>query len=123
MFAEQVRWMNEIGGLTACNARSKTSSSTLYSWAESRPWASPFVTDPAMRSEVVATIDIASIDDGGVDANQICAALRSNGVVDTDSYRKLGRNQLRVGTFPAIDPSDVEALTRCIDHVVDRLRG
>ena len=123
MFAEQVRWMNEIGGLAACNARSKASSSTLYSWAESRPWASPFVTDPAMRSEVVATIDIASIDDGGVDANQVCAALRANGVVDTDSYRKLGRNQLRVGTFPAIDPADVEALTRCIDHVVDRLRG
>ena len=123
MFAEQVRWMNEIGGLAACNARSKTSSSTLYSWAESRTWASPFVTDPAMRSEVVATIDIASIDDGGVDANQICAALRANGVVDTDSYRKLGRNQLRVGTFPAIDPDDVDALTRCIDHVVDRLRG
>ena len=76
-----------------------------------------------MRSEVVATIDIAAPDSGGVDANQICAVLRANGIVDTDSYRKLGRNQLRVGTFPAIDPADVEALTRCVDHVVDRLRG
>ncbi len=123
MFAEQIRWMNEIGGLAACNARSRTSSGTLYSWAESREWASPFVADPAMRSEVVATIDIASADDGGVDANQICAALRANGIVDTDSYRKLGRNQLRVGTFPSIDPDDVEALTICVDHVVERLRG
>jgi phosphoserine aminotransferase len=123
MFAEQVRWMNEIGGLTACNSRSRASSSTLYSWAESRDWASPFVADPAMRSEVVTTIDIASAEDGGVDANQISAALRANGIVDTDSYRKLGRNQLRVGTFPAVDPDDVDALTRCIDHVVDRLRG
>ena len=123
MFAEQVRWMNEIGGLAACNARSKNSSSILYSWAESRGWASPFVADPSMRSEVVATIDIVAPADGGVDANQICAVLRANGIVDTDSYRKLGRNQLRVGTFPAIDPSDVEALTRCVDHVVERLRG
>ena len=123
MFAEQVRWMNEIGGLAACNARSKNSSSILYSWAESRSWASPFVADPSMRSEVVATIDIVAPADGGVDANQICAVLRANGIVDTDSYRKLGRNQLRVGTFPAIDPSDVEALTRCVDHVVERLRG
>jgi phosphoserine aminotransferase len=123
MFAEQVRWMNEIGGLAACNARSKSSSSILYSWAESRSWASPFVADPSMRSEVVATIDIVAPADGGVDANQICAVLRANGIVDTDSYRKLGRNQLRVGTFPAIDPSDVEALTRCVDHVVERLRG
>ena len=123
MFAEQVRWMNEIGGLAACNARAKNSSSILYAWAESRSWASPFVADPSMRSEVVATIDIVAPADGGVDANQICAVLRANGIVDTDSYRKLGRNQLRVGTFPAIDPSDVEALTRCVDHVVERLRG
>jgi phosphoserine aminotransferase len=95
----------------------------MYSWAESRPWASPFVADPAQRSDVVATIDIASPADGGVDANDICAALRANGVVDTDSYRKLGRNQLRVGLFPAVDPADVQALTRCIDAVVDELKS
>ena len=81
------------------------------------------VADPAQRSEVVGTIDIASPDAGGVDANQVCAALRANGVVDTDSYRKLGRNQLRVGMFPAVDPADVESLTRCIDVVVDALKA
>ncbi|MFM9037521.1 MAG: phosphoserine transaminase [Actinomycetota bacterium] len=123
MFESQVRWMNEIGGLAACNARSKKSSSVLYEWAESREWARPFVTDPAMRSEVVGTIDISSAADGGVDANDVCAALRVNGVVDTDSYRKLGRNQLRVGMFPAIEPDDVSALTRCIDVVVEALIG
>ena len=90
----------------------------MYSWAESRDFATPFVTDVAMRSDVVATIDI-----DGVDANQVSAILRANGVVDTDSYRKLGRNQLRVGMFPAIDPSDIAALTRCIDVVVDHLRS
>jgi len=76
-----------------------------------------------MRSQVVGTIDIASPDEGGVDANQICAALRANGILDTDSYRKLGRNQLRVGMFPAVEPDDVVALTRCVDQVVERLRG
>ena len=123
MLEAQVKWMNEIGGLSACNARSAKSSSILYSWAESREWASPFVSNPAERSQVVGTIDIASPADGGVDANDICAALRANGVVDTDSYRKLGRNQLRVGMFPAIDPEDVQALTACIDVVVEALRG
>jgi phosphoserine aminotransferase len=123
MLEAQVQWMNKIGGLSACNARSAKSSSTLYSWAESREWASPFVSNPAERSQVVGTIDIASPADGGVDANDICAALRANGVVDTDSYRKLGRNQLRVGMFPAIDPEDVQALTACIDVVVEALRG
>ncbi len=116
MLAEQIDWMNSIGGLTACNERSRRSSSTLYSWAEAREWATPFVADPAHRSHVVGTIDVT-----GVDANDVCAALRANGVVDTDSYRKLGRNQLRVGMFPAIDPDDVAALTACIDHVVERL--
>jgi phosphoserine aminotransferase len=123
MFEAQVRWMNEIGGLAACNGRSKKSSDILYAWAESRSWANPFVADPAMRSHVVGTIDINSPADGGVDANDVCAALRANGVVDTDSYRKLGRNQLRVGMFPAVDPDDVSALTACIDVVVDALRG
>jgi phosphoserine aminotransferase len=123
MLDAQVKWMNEIGGLSACNARSAKSSSNLYSWAESREWATPFVSNPAQRSQVVGTVDIASPADGGVDANDICAALRANGVVDTDSYRKLGRNQLRVGMFPAIDPEDVQALTACIDVVVEALRG
>jgi phosphoserine aminotransferase len=88
----------------------------MYEWAEARDFATPFVADPAMRSNVVSTIDL-----DGVDANEVCAALRANGVVDTDSYRKLGRNQIRVGMFPAIDPSDVAQLTRCIDYVVDNL--
>lgn len=123
LFEDQVRWMNELGGLGACNSRSKASSDLLYAWADSKSWASPFVIDPAMRSHVVGTIDLAAPSDGGVDANDVCAALRANGVVDTDSYRKLGRNQLRVGMFPAVDPDDVGALTRCIDVVVDALRG
>jgi phosphoserine aminotransferase len=121
MLDEQIKWMLEHGGLEWCNKRSATSAATLYGWAESRSWASPFVTDPAKRSAVVGTIDIASPDAGGVDAAHINAALRAHGIVDTDSYRKLGRNQLRVGMFPAIDPADVEALTRCIDLVVEAL--
>jgi phosphoserine aminotransferase len=119
MLDAQLRWMNDQGGLDWCVARSRTSADTLYSWAESREWATPFVSDPHKRSAVVGTIDL----DERISADHVCAALRANGVVDTDSYRKLGRNQLRVGMFPAIDPADVEALTRCIDHVVDQLDG
>ena len=115
---EQIQWMLGLGGLAAANARSVQSSAALYSWAADQDWATPFVSDPAMRSQVVGTIDIT-----GVDANDVCAALRANGVVDTDSYRKLGRNQLRVGMVPAVDPDDVVALTACIDHVVGALRG
>ena len=115
---EQIQWMLGLGGLAAVNARSVESSTALYRWALDREWAAPFVTDPAMRSQVVGTIDIT-----GVDANDICAALRANGVVDTDSYRKLGRNQLRVGMFPAVDADDVVKLTACIDYVVGALRG
>ncbi|MFM8483468.1 MAG: phosphoserine transaminase [Actinomycetota bacterium] len=122
LLESQLRWMNELGGLAACNARCRQSASIIYSWAESRPWATPFVADPAQRSEVVATIDITTASDGGVDANDICAALLANGIVDTDSYRKLGRNQLRIGMFPAVEPDDVRALTACIDAVVERLR-
>ena len=118
MLDEQIRWMLGLGGLAAVNARSVASSGTLYDWAAARDWATPFVTDPAKRSQVVGTIDLT-----GVDANDVSAALRANGVVDTDSYRKLGRNQLRIGMFPAVDPDDVGALTACIDHVVDELRG
>jgi len=123
MLDAQLQWMLALGGLTQMNLRSAESAATLYGWAEDRKWATPFVADPAKRSEVVGTIDLMSKDDGGVDANDVCAALRANGVVDTDSYRKLGRNQLRVGMFPAVDPTDVAALTACIDHVVSALQG
>ena len=119
---QQVQWMLGNGGLTWCQARSTESSSTLYSWADARDWASPFVADPAKRSAVVGTIDLVGAADGGVQADDVCAALRANGIVDTDSYRKLGRNQLRIGMFPSVDPADVERLTRCIDFVVDVLR-
>ncbi len=113
---EQIRWMLDQGGLAWCNQRSLTSAGILYSWAEARPWAAPFVADPTKRSAVVGTIDIE-----GVAATDVCTALRANHIVDTDSYRKLGRNQLRVGMFPAVEPSDVEALTACIDFVVEAL--
>ena len=116
MFDDQLRWMNENGGLPFAAGRSAESARILYSWAESRPFAMPFVKDVTQRSNVVGTIDIE-----GTDANEICRILRANGVVDTDSYRKLGRNQLRIGMFPAIEPSDVAQLTRCIDAVVEHL--
>ncbi len=116
MLDDQLKWMNSHGGLSWTSSRCKQSADVMYSWAESRAWATPFVADPAKRSHVVATIDL-----DGVDANTVSAVLRENGVVDTESYRKLGRNQLRVGMFPAIEPSDVEQLTRCIDVVVDHL--
>jgi phosphoserine aminotransferase len=119
MLDAQLRWMNGHGGLEWCAERSDTSAATLYGWAESRAWATPFVTDPAKRSTVVGTIDLGD----AVSADDVCAALRANGIFDTDSYRKLGRNQLRVGMFPAIEPADVEALTTCIDHVVGELGG
>jgi phosphoserine aminotransferase len=123
LLESQIRWMNSLGGLTACNARCRESASIVYDWAESRPWTTPFVSNPQQRSEVVATIDVSLPADGGVDANDICAALRANGIVDTDSYRKLGRNQLRIGMFPAVDPDDVRALTACIDVVFGELAG
>ena len=113
---EQIKWMLSNGGLSWCAARSKESSDHLYSWAASKSWASPFVTDASKRSTVVGTIDL-----DGVEASDINAALRANGIVDTDSYRKLGRNQLRIGMFPAIDPDDVRQLTKCIDFVAGEL--
>lgn len=115
---QQIEWINNNGGLAWAASRCDTSADTMYSWAEASAYATPFVTDPTMRSSVVATIDI---DDTVVDANVVAAVLRANGIVDTDSYRKLGRNQLRIALFPAIDPEDVAALTRCIDHVVNEL--
>jgi phosphoserine aminotransferase len=114
---EQLQWMLRNGGLAWANQRSAQSSQTLYRWADAREWATPFVIDPAKRSQVVGTIDLT-----GVDANDVCTALRANGIVDTDSYRKLGRNQLRIGMFPAVDPDDVAALTNCIDHVAAALQ-
>lgn len=113
---EQLRWMNDNGGLSWCTKRTATSANALYSWAEKSSYASPFVADPAQRSQVVGTIDLE-----GVSANDVNAVLRANGVVDTDGYRKLGRNQLRVGMFPAVEPDDVAALTACVDWVAERL--
>ena len=119
MLDDQIRWMNTNGGLEWCASRSDESASIVYGWADSRDYTSPFVADAAKRSAVVATIDL----DPGVSADDVGAALRANGIVDTDGYRKLGRNQLRIGMFPAIEPSDVEALTVCIDAVVEALGG
>jgi phosphoserine aminotransferase len=113
---EQLQWMLGNGGLDWCVERTLASSQRLYSWAEASSYASPFVTDPMQRSAVVGTIDLT-----GVDAHDINAALRANHIVDTESYRKLGRNQLRVGMFPAVEPADVAQLTACIDHVVAAL--
>jgi phosphoserine aminotransferase len=109
--------MNGLGGLDGCVARTRANSEHLYGWAEQAAFATPFVKDPAKRSLVVGTIDF----DDQVDAAQVAATLRANGIVDTEPYRKLGRNQLRIGLFPAIDLADVQALTACIDWVVERL--
>ena len=117
LLAEQIEWMNSNGGLSFAAGRSAASSEILYSWAEKTNYTTPFVTDPAMRSKVVGTINF----DDAIDATKIASALRANGIVDTEPYRKLGKNQLRIGMFPAVDPSDVEALTKCIDHVVAAL--
>jgi phosphoserine aminotransferase len=116
MLADQIDWMLEHGGLDWTVARTRDSSSRLYSWAEQRPYTEPFVADPAKRSQVIGTIDFS--DD--VDAAAVAATLRANGIVDVEPYRKLGRNQLRIAMFPAIEPDDVEALTACIDWVVER---
>ena len=117
MLADQLDWMNRQGGLDWCVERTADSSTRLYTWAEKTSYTSPFVTDPSLRSQVVGTIDF----DESVDASHVAKVLRANGVVDVEPYRKLGRNQLRVAMFPAVEPTDVEALTSCIDHVVDAL--
>ena len=114
---KQLEWINDNGGLGWAAARTEESSGALYAWAEEASFATPFVADPADRSPVVVTIDF----DETVDAAAVAASLRSNGIVDTEPYRKLGRNQLRVGMFPAVDPEDVSALTECVDFVVQRL--
>ncbi|MGV0793102.1 phosphoserine transaminase [Mycolicibacterium sp. XJ1819] len=117
LFADQLEWMLGNGGLDWAVKRTADSSQRLYGWAEASQFATPFVTDPALRSQVVGTVDF--ID--SVDAAAVAKVLRANGIVDTEPYRKLGRNQLRVGMFPAVEPDDVSALTACVDWVVERL--
>jgi phosphoserine aminotransferase len=119
LLADQVEWMLGQGGLSWASARTAGSASRLYGWAERSGYVTPFVTDPAQRSQVVGTIDV--LPQSGLAADTIATTLRANGIVDTDSYRKLGRNQLRIGMFPAVDPADVEALTACIDYVAQHL--
>ncbi|MEU2788886.1 phosphoserine transaminase [Streptomyces sp. NPDC007100] len=114
---EQLEWINGQGGLDWAVSRTAASSKALYGWAEKAAYATPFVTDPAKRSQVIGTIDF----DEGIEAAAVAKALRANGIVDTEPYRKLGRNQLRVAMFPAIDPADVEALTACVDYVIGKL--
>ncbi len=117
LLAEQIDWMNSQGGLDWTSSRTLDSSSRLYRWAEKTSYTTPFVTEEANRSQVVGTIDFTD----EVDASAVAKVLRANGIVDTEPYRKLGRNQLRIGMFPAIEPADVTALTECIDWVVTRL--
>jgi len=116
LLADQVEWMQAGGGLDWCVERTSVSAGHLYGWAESSEFSTPFVVDPAKRSLVVGTIDF----DESVDAANVAATLRANGILDTEPYRKLGRNQLRIGMFPAIEPDDVRALTACIDFVVEQ---
>ena len=117
MMANQIRWLNDNGGMAWAAARCTKSAGILYRWAEHSDYAAPFVTDPAARSHAVVTIDL----DSRIKASDVVAALRDNGIVDTAGYRKLGRNQLRIGVFPSVEPADVQALTACIDYVVARL--
>jgi phosphoserine aminotransferase len=119
LLADQIEWMLENGGLDWCVARTGASSTHLYGWAEEAEFAEPFVADAAKRSLVVGTIDFAD----SVDAAALAAALRANGIVDVEPYRKLGRNQLRIGMFPAVETADVEALTACIEWVVENVEG
>jgi len=119
LMADQIDWILSSGGLAWAAGRSRLSSSILYEWAEQRAFATPFVAEPELRSPVVVTIDFAE----SVDAAAVARTLRANGIVDTEPYRKLGRNQLRIATYPSVDPDDVGGLTGCIDYVVDRLGG
>lgn len=117
LLADQIEWFNNNGGMSFSAGRTKESSTKLYTWAEKTSYTTPFVTDPAMRSQVVGTINF----DDAIDATKIAAALRANGIVDTEPYRKLGKNQLRIAMFPSVDPADIDALTSCIDYVVAAL--
>lgn len=116
MMDAQIEWMNRHGGLAWCDSRTKESSRVLYDWAERVDYATPFVANPDHRSQVVVTIDLE-----GIDAAAVSKGLRANGVVDTEPYRKLGRNQLRIATFTAVEPDDVRALVQCIDYVVEHI--
>ena len=118
LLADQIEWMNSNGGMSFAAGRSAKSAEIIYSWAEKTSYTSPFVVDPAMRSKVVATINF----EDGIDALEIAKTLRANGIVDTEPYRKLGKNQLRIGMFPAIDPEDIRALTACIEYVVTEMK-
>lgn len=117
MLNEQLQWLNNNGGMAWATARCTKNASLLYQWAEQSDYAHPFVADPALRSNSVVTIDL----DDRINAKQVTAALRENGILDTSGYRKLGRNQLRVGVFPSVEPADVAALTNCVDYVVGQL--
>jgi phosphoserine aminotransferase len=117
LLADQIRWMLDSGGLDWCVSRTTASSEHLYGWAERSGYTTPFVADPAKRSLVVGTIDFSE----AVDAAAVAKTLRANGILDTEPYRKLGRNQLRIGMFPAVDPADVQALTACIEWIVERI--
>jgi len=117
LLADQLEWMNTNGGLAFTAGRTADSAQRLYTWAEKTDYTNPFVSDPDKRSNVIGTIDF----DDAIDAELVAKTLRANGIVDTEPYRKLGRNQLRIAMFPAIDPTDVEALTTCIDYVVAAL--
>ncbi|HEY2771980.1 MAG TPA: phosphoserine transaminase [Solirubrobacteraceae bacterium] len=118
LLADQLDWIHERGGLDAMVQRTTASSTHLYEWARRHPHATPFVKDDNKRSLVVGTIDF----DDEIDAASVAATLRANGIVDVEPYRKLGRNQLRVAMFPATDPADVQALTACIDYVLEQVR-
>ena len=118
LLADQIEWMNTNGGMSFAAGRSAKSAEIMYSWAEKTSYTTPFVADPAMRSKVVATINF----DDAIDALEIAKVLRANGIVDTEPYRKLGKNQLRIGMFPSVDPDDISALTKCIEFVVENLK-
>jgi phosphoserine aminotransferase len=117
LLAEQLDWLNGQGGLDFAVSRTTDSSTRLYTWADKTSWTTPYVANPDERSLVIGTIDF----DDAIDAAAVAKVLRANGIVDVEPYRKLGRNQLRVAMFPAVDPADVEALTACVDHVVEQL--
>jgi phosphoserine aminotransferase len=117
LLAEQLAWLNEQGGLAWATKRCDESAGVVYGWAEASAYATPFVSDPAVRSHTVACVDL----DPVVDAGAVTRALRANGIVDTEPYRKLGRNQLRIAMFPAIEPADLDTLTRAVDWLVERL--
>jgi phosphoserine aminotransferase len=118
LLADQIEWMNTNGGMSFAAGRSAKSAEIMYGWAEKTSYTTPFVADPAMRSKVVATINF----DDAIDALEIAKVLRANGIVDTEPYRKLGKNQLRIGMFPSVDPDDISALTKCIEFVVENLK-